>query len=216
MRFTPHGQPHRLQRYSFCDGPGPTVQRGTVHGTIHFRGERGYTIADPHSAPAELEILPSQRCHYGELGHSKHPPRYTATLQVDDETGGPPVTRFEALRFAPGSRPPTRRVFYEASEYEQVGKVQVTRQVRLATDSSTFALPGFATSPEKAVVHPPAPFVGSATFARTPESTFDWTGDLAVAFPGVDPVPLIGADFGVHYCALRACVDQQSLSQPST
>jgi len=209
VHFTPHGRPHHFHRYSFCAGPGPTIQGGTVHGTIRFEGERSYTRVVAHSASAELETMPSQRCHYGEAGHSKHPPRYTGTLEANHETGGPGI-HFEALRFAPGSRPLARRVFFGASDYEQLGRIRVIRSVRLATDPSTFRLPGFATAPENAVIEPPAPFTGTATFARTPESTFSWTGDLAVAFPGIEPVALAGPDFRLHYCALRACVDQES------
>jgi hypothetical protein len=212
VHFVPHGHPHRLPRYSFCVGPGPTIQPGTVRGTIRFRGERAYTGVVAHSAAAELETLPSQRCHYRGPGHSEDPPRYTATLDADHETGGTGV-HFEALRFAPGSRPPGRRAFYGASVYEQLGRIHIVREVRLTTDTSTFLLPNFARAPENAVIEPPAPFTGSATFARTPESTFSWTGDLAVAFPGIDPVPLAGAAFNLDYCAQRDCIEQGSFEE---
>jgi hypothetical protein len=209
VRFTPHGPPHHLPRYRFCSGPGPTIHPGTVHGTIRFRAERGYTRAVASRAGAELETLPSQRCRYGERGHSKHPPQFVATLSADHEAGGP-GTHFDAFRFAPGSRPPARRVFYEVADYEQLGSISVIRKIRLAADTSTFLLPNFATAPETAVIRPPAPFTGSATFARTPESTFSWAGDLAINFPGIDPLPLAGTDFRLSYCALRSCVDQES------
>jgi hypothetical protein len=212
VHFTSRGEPRQLPRYSWCTGPGPTIQPGTVHGTIRFHGENDYTNAVAHHATAELETLPSQRCHYGETGHSKHPPRYTATLNADHETGGP-GTHFEALRFAPGSRPATQVVFYAASDYEQVGPVRVTREVHISSPSSTFLLPDFPAAPENAVIRPPAPFTGSATLARTPESTFSWTGDLAVTFPGIDPLPLAGPDFRLHYCALHGCIEQESPSK---
>jgi hypothetical protein len=80
----------------------------------------------------------------------------------------------------------------------------------VAADTSTFSLPDFATSPETAVIQPPFPFTGSATFARTPESTFTWFGDLAVSFSGIDPLPLAGSGFRLHYCAIRGCVDEES------
>jgi len=212
VRFTPRGKPRRLPRYSWCQGPGPTIQPGVVHGEIRFEGERGYTHAIAHFARAELEAVPAQRCHYGEEGHSKHPPRYTATLEAAQETGARGVY-FEAKRFAPGSRPPARRAFYEASDYERLGSISVIRKVRIATPKSTFRLPTFAATPEDAVIEPPTPFTGSATFSRTPESTFAWTGDLAVAFPGIDPLPLAGPDFRLQYCALRLCVSQ-GLAEP--
>lgn len=209
VHFTPRGKPRRLPRYRWCSGPGPTIQPGRVRGKIRFRGERGYTSAVAHEASAELETLPGQRCHYGERSRSKHPRRTTAVLQADDEAGGAGV-HFEAWRFAPGSRPPARRVFYEASLYQSRGALRIIRRIRLATDTSTFRLPNFATAPETAVIEPPAPFTGSGTFARTPESTFSWSGDLAVSFPGTDPMSLAGADFRLGYCAGRSCVDQES------
>jgi hypothetical protein len=207
VRFTPRGKSRRLPRYRWCSGPGPTIQLGMVRGTIRLRGERGYTRAVAHQASAELETLPGQRCHYGELGHSKHPRRVTALLQADDEGAG---VHFEARRFAPGSRPPARRVFYEASLYQSRGALRIIRRIRTATDTSTFRLPDFASAPENAVIEPPAPFTGSGVFARTPESTFSWSGDLAVSFPGTDPMSLAGADFRLDYCAGRSCVDQES------
>jgi hypothetical protein len=209
VHFTPRGKPQRLPRYRGCRGPGPTIQPGIVRGEIRFQGERGYTRAIAHQATAELETLPAQRCHDVKAGHSKHPPRYTATLRVSNE-GRASGVLFEALRFAPGSRPPAQRVFYKATDYERLGSVFVTRRVRLAARTSTFLLPNFAVAPETAVIQPPAPFTGSATFARTPESTFSWTGDLAVSFPGLDPVALTGPAFRFGYCALRSCVSQES------
>jgi hypothetical protein len=209
VHFTPRGPPHRFPRYRWCAGPGPTVQGGIVRGKIRFRGERGYTRAAAHRATAELEILPGQRCRYGQPGRSKHPTRYTASLRADDETGGAGI-HFEAWRFSPGFRPPARRVFYEAAAYDLRGPIHIVRRIRIGTDTSTFRLPGFATAPETAVIEPPAPFTGSATFARTPESTFSWTGDLAVTLPGTDPVPLAGPAFRLDYCAVRSCIDQES------
>lgn len=209
VHFIPKGRPHQLPPYSWCTGAGPTVQPGVVRGKIRFRGERGYTQAGVHRATAELETVPGQRCHYGEPGRSKHPVRYTATLEAAHETGGPGI-HFEALRFAPGSRPPERRTFYEASAYESRGPIDIVRRIRVASDTSTFRLPNFATAPETAVIQPPTPFTGSATFTRTPESTFSWTGDLAITFPGTDPLPLAGPNFRLSYCALHSCIDQEA------
>lgn len=212
VRFTPKGIARRTPPYGFCSGPRPRVQRGTVHGTIRFRGERGYTRVRTHWAKAELETAAPLRCNYGEPGHSKHPPRYTATFSAEGEGGGL-STYFEALRFAPSSPRHANRVAYEASVFESIGAIRVVRNVSLSAPAPTFALPTFSTAPENAVIEPPAPFAGSATFSRTPESTFAWAGNLAVRFPGRDPVPLAGPDFRLHYCALRSCVDQGSPSE---
>jgi hypothetical protein len=182
VHFTARGKPRQLPRYSWCQGPGATIQ-------------------------------PGQRCHFGETGHSNHPPSYTATLSADHEPMSGPAAHFEALRFAPASRPPNRRVYYEASAYERLPSIWIVRRVRLATPTSTFLLPNFAVAPENAVIQPTAPFTGSATFSRTAESTFSWTGDLAVSFPGIEPVPLAGPDFRLGYCALSTCVEQESAEE---
>lgn len=209
VHFSPRGKPHRLPRYSWCTGPGPTIQPGIVRGKIRFQGERGYTRVVAHQASAELETVPGQRCRVLEGGHGNHPSRFTAILQAHNESVGAGI-QFEAWRFSPGFRPPARRVFYEAASYDRRGPIHIIRRIRLGTDTSTFQLPNFATAPETAVIQPPAPFTGSATFTRTPESTFSWTGDLAVAFPGTDPVPLAGPDFRLDYCAVRSCIEQDS------
>jgi hypothetical protein len=208
VHFTPRGNPRQYPRYSFCAGPGPTIQRGVVRGEISFRGERDYTTVDARFAHAELERLPSQRCRYLEPGNSKHPRPITAILSVDHETGGPGI-HFEARRFAPGSRPPARQVHYEATDYEDLGSLRVVRRIQLASTASTFRLPSFDVAPENAVITPPAPFAGSGTFSRTPESTFTWSGDLSVTFPGLDPLPLADLDSRLYYCALSSCIDEE-------
>jgi hypothetical protein len=55
----------------------------------------------------------------------------------------------------------------------------------------------FASNPQVSfgVVHPPAPFSGSATLTRGPGGRRSWTGTLAAAFPGADPVSLVGPEF---------------------
>ncbi len=147
VQFTPRGKPRQFPRYRWCSGPGPTIQQGTVHGEIRFLGERGYTRAAAHSARAELETMPGQRCHYGEAGHSQHPPRYTATLEAEHETGGRGAN-FEALRFAPGMRPSARRVYFQASVYQQLGSPWVARKIQVSSTTSSFRLPTSRSPPK--------------------------------------------------------------------
>jgi hypothetical protein len=75
----------------------------------------------------------------------------------------------------------------------------------VAAPERTLLFPGAPHLPEEVAVRPPAPFAGSAEFLRTPESTFTWTGDLAVTFPGLDPIRLTGPRFGVQICVLKGC-----------
>jgi hypothetical protein len=46
-----------------------------------------------------------------------------------------------------------------------------------------------------AVLAPPAPFSGSATFYRFAKAANRWTGNLAIDFPGRARVPLVGSRF---------------------
>jgi hypothetical protein len=55
----------------------------------------------------------------------------------------------------------------------------------------------FASDPQVSfgTVRPPAPFSGAATLSRGADGKRAWTGTLAAAFPGEDPVSLVGPQF---------------------
>jgi hypothetical protein len=207
VRFIPNGRQRQRQPWEICAGDGPTVHYGTVRGTIRFRGERGYTNVTAHRTKAKLITWPSQRCHLFE-GHRQ----WTARLWAFREGGL--NQEFEATRLPKQARPPARRVHFLASTATRRGRMQVYRTVTASADISSFHMPERKTAPEHLVVSPPPPFTGSASFQRTPESTFTWRGSLSVSFPGTGPVALAGPQIETEYCVRAGCADQWAEDGP--
>lgn len=209
VRFLQRGPAHRLHPYSGCDGPPPTLRRGVVRGTIRFRGERDYTQAAAHQAPAEIEEWARERCRYGTPGHHGHR-RWTNEFEAFGPEG-----YFSATKYRPGVLNGGRVVFsaFTGSVHRSIG---ISRHATIVAPASTFQIPEPTTYPEHVILTPPAPFTGTGTLSRTLESVFAWEGDLSVQFPGIDPIPLTGSGFETHYCTLRACIEQGGESEPGS
>lgn len=210
VRFLQRGPVHRPPAISGCDGPRPTQRRGVVRGTIKFRGERDYTRVAAHQAPAEIEEWARQRCRYGTPGSRRRRRPSTNEFEAYESEG-----YFSATKYRPGTIEGGRVVF-SASTGSRHRSVSISRRVDVVAPASTFQIPEPDTYPEHVILSPPAPFTGTGTFARTPESVFTWEGDLAVQFPGIDPIPLTGEHFNTSYCALRGCIDQEAESESGT
>lgn len=204
LRFVPVGQPEALTIPRWCTAPHHTSrQRGYLVGRYRFRGERDYTQVRGRRLPAALESWPRLHCHYlKERFHPLRQPRSAVGAWRHQ-------VRFGASLFHRHARPPGRRVSFRAAVTERRGDVTIHREAKVAASERTVAFPGGPKLPEEIEVTPPAPFTGSATFTRTPESTFAWIGDLAVHFPGIAPVRLAGPRFAARMCAREACLSQE-------
>lgn len=207
LRFVPVGRPRPVPIVNWCSGPKGVWQPGYLVGRYRFRGERDYTRVGGRRVPAAVNSWSRLLCRYAtsEPFHPDGEPRAHLSTWADPGRR----TIFGAAVFRRHARPPGRRVQFRASTSEQAGRVSISREVKVVAPESTVAFPGGPKLPEVMKVTPPAPFTGSATFARTPESTFTWTGDLAVDFPGLGPTRLSGPTFGARMCALEGCVDQE-------
>ncbi|MBS1677031.1 MAG: hypothetical protein JST08_06570 [Actinobacteria bacterium] len=117
---------------------------------------------------------------------------------------------FLATQFYRHAAPADRRVLYTAELADKAGRITIHRKVKVAAPERSLLFPGGRAMPEEIAVAPPAPFTGSGEFLRTRESTFTWHGDLAVTFPGLDPIRLTGPRFTVVICALKGCVTRSS------
>lgn len=195
--FHPSGPAHRAGAFAGCVGPGPIVRKGVVRGSIEFAGERKYTQVDTHKAPGEIEEWKAQRCRAGSnpeinLGLSEWISKFSAwTLGIE----------FLARKYRPGVLDGGNRILYSVETGEA------------ASERASFAIhrravvealgPAFDARPEHMAISPPLPFTGVGTLARTPESVFTWEGDLAIQFPGMDPLPLTGPSFEPGYCQLK-------------
>lgn len=206
VSFVPRGRERQLAPYSNCDGPGPTLQKGVVRGEIRFVGERGYTRVAAKRASAEVLSWTRQRCRYRTQGRQRGPRKRTMSFFAFAPR--PTYVEFTASRFSAEARPPRRQIAFTANTVSERGPVWISRSVSVASDLSSLRLPEGVAVPEHVVFTPPAPFSGSGTFVRTPESTFAWEGSLSVEFPGTGPFSLAGPGFGTRLCALRGCVSQ--------
>ncbi len=211
LRFVPIGRPRAIEPPSWCEGPPMHWQRGYLIGRFAFHGERGYTQARRHRLPAARDTWPSLRCHYAS-GPESHPDQ-EARARVGSWSFQGKALSFGAALFHRDARPRGSRVEFRASEYDRTGRVTVDHQVEVAAPEADVQLADGPLS-ETATVSPPAPFSGTATFTRTHESTFAWTGDLSVAFPGIDPVRLAGPRFGARLCTPEGCISRDQQQNP--
>jgi len=165
---------------------------GYFTGTVDFHGQGGYTVARAHRVKGEVVLPPTEQCPLVAGGanplledpNAELPPAQTRmTLSALDKagTGG--------LLFV--ARRAGKTGFY-AERFGTVGQIGLL--------SFAYALgprSSFTSDPRVSFgsVHPPRPFVGSATLRRGPHGKRSWTGDLAATFPGGETVPLTGTQF---------------------
>lgn len=172
VRF--HGR--RKGEFSIPHCTGHIVRRfGVFVGTIRFHGERGYTRVRSHRARGTVDVPRHMHCHGGGGGVV-----HATQLDARTESG---LTEFVASR-----RRNAQTNFFLATESEDRGQLFITRVVWTSAPKPTFE---FASDLSSAHVKPPAPFSGSADFSAPDQ----WTGSLAVSFPGFGEVPLTGDDF---------------------
>jgi hypothetical protein len=204
------GKPERTP--AECRGPKGSFQVGYLVGGAHFRTERGFAQIRLHRIPAGRESWGHQVCEFnGPLvfGHPKQKrTRFSAIESVVPHLFAPPkkVLSFRATQFYRHARPADRRVEFTAELQQSAGRISIHRKVSAVASERSLLFPGAPSAPEEIDVKPPAPFTGSGEFLRTRESTFTWTGDLTVPFPGLDPIRLTGKRFAVTICALKHCL----------
>lgn len=158
-----------------CDSIATRGSNGRFRGRIHFRGEGGYARVGVRTAHGFMGTVEAKCQEGGEL-HG---------VALDARSDG---VRFEALRLRPrwGSRG------FFATEKQNAGRVKIKRIAFDSGPKSSFTFDSALTS---AHVEPPSPiFSGFADFA----SPAQWTGSLAVTFPGDPHVPLAGTGFSAR------------------
>jgi hypothetical protein len=207
VRFHPQG-PVRHPTVPYCKKKQrPAVQFGLVRGTIRFAGERDYVQVEADEAKAWTEELEKWSCRYADKDFEFDPDERDWVSKLTASGDG---VFFLARRYEPGALS-TGDVLYFVERGELFRKgpgvpwLLIYRQIKVPAPASTFRDAHF----EHLTVSPPPPFSGTGSFARTPESVFTWKGDLALQFPGLDPIPLAGPGFEPGYCLREwGCIDQ--------
>jgi hypothetical protein len=170
-----------------------TYEPALYEGIVQFRGERGYTKAEA----MQVRPLPLVTGFCGS-GSGKGESRGS------DERGarlvGTSFAHGRALRFQFNKNHPRGRVPFSVELRERRDEVSIYRLAE-----GWLPAPSFRYDPDlkTATLGPTAPFTGSATLKRVPNSVPPlWSGDLAIELPG-RKVSLAGA--GVNVSLAHAC-----------
>lgn len=219
VRLHPSGDVLRVPRRLHCAAAGHVIGRsGVFVGSIHFRGEGGYTSADVHRVSGvSVDLGALFACSLGVSASRHRTARarsaVTALRRLARAAGrgrrGVPGVRTHpsgrskvtelvadrtlALRrtvFAAESRP--GHAFAIALDEHSEGSIAIARLALKRVPPATFA---FDNALSTAGVTPPRPFSGSATFLRGLGGARSWTGSLAVSFPGAPNLALTGTGF---------------------
>lgn len=194
LSLNPSGREKTI-RLRCSHGDSFTYEPGVYEGVLEFKGEEGYTMVRATQVPLRPLIEPSTFCGGGRgSGESRGPGFPGARLQGVSYADG------RALSFQVNKNRPRGVVVFEASLRERRDGILIHREVQGATKSGAFRFrPDLAT----AVLSPPAPFSGSASLSRSPDSVNPiWTGGLTLDFPGRSNLPLAGP--AVHVSIVHA------------
>jgi hypothetical protein len=169
-----------------------------LRGSISFQGERGYTRVDARTARGQAYSFNFEECEV-EAGSSRAArPGPTTLLQaISRRPGG--VAAVEAVE-----SPRRGRTLLRASIEERRGRMRIGRAARawLGGENSLVSS-GPGVEPAFALLRPPKPFSGSATYLGLGPGTSTWTGDLSAWLPGRGEVRFAGPSFASSLCRRR-------------
>lgn len=204
VEFHPVGPPQKEGGFfPPCKGGKTTKQPGYFQGTIHIRGERGYTSAHTDRALGEVATVTKEICKRSIFNHSKSTPAEGETRLF--ATSGPKHGRSVALSANTVNFGSTVETFFVGSAFERREGMGISRQAFVRGTAADLALGDTGEYPASATITPPAPFHGSAAFQRVPEGENSWTGSLSVVLPGLGRVALAGPSFSAKLCRDSGC-----------
>jgi hypothetical protein len=194
LRFVPSGQTITKRRPRLpkgCKAPRTAVRReGAFVGVIRFEGEADYAAVEATEVHGSVGTSENVFCVTFSNGsdRGKHHHRLVPSVPYLNAT-----TAHNALSFAVAATGRNDgRVAFVASSTEKNGPISIFRWASVAAGSSAFRFDPRLTA---AIVTPPPPFSGTATFRRRPKGSPLWTGSLAVSFLGAPSTPLTGSNF---------------------
>lgn len=204
-RIDVHFEPSGVSKMvDFCQGTRQILRRlGVFTGTISFRGENGYTAVEASRAPGSIGPPARGRCH----GRGRARPATTSAARrteriwaVGDATlmnrnTSSPGEDSLTLLLASAAGTTARYLAYRI-ELPRPG-LAIQRQVEAVGPRAGFSYPHDYRS---AVLRPPAPFSGEATFSARRQRL---SGDLEVEFPGLPPQTLTDGQFEAKILPVR-------------
>lgn len=171
--FKPSGR--RRRERSVCGGKPIAFDSGSYVGTIDFTGEQGYTEIHATEAKGDLQFALDILCPGGGGSTGSGPGLPGAELSVVHHLSG------VGASLTVEKNTPAARSTFEASVAEERDGVGIERFVGIRAPSTAFE---FDSQLRVAVVEPPPPFFGRATFHRNARPANRWSGHLSVDFPG--------------------------------
>jgi hypothetical protein len=228
LRFEPETKVEQPAAPLGCKGDKETIQVGWFVGLVTFRGERGYTRVRSRKAFGTVidAPSPSKNCaeESGRKPQERSPQQRTrAALIAMARRGANPGAHLLALgaTMTAGSRKvgfaalrlSARRKGKEVAIDTFIGTALRDRG-RIQEQGTAFALlvrgpyfkvPDLTKMTSEAVLAPPKPFRGDATYRRESADKVSWAGDLRVKLPGFGVVPLTGPAFKAVMCLDSGC-----------
>ncbi|HKT84345.1 MAG TPA: hypothetical protein VJQ84_10960 [Solirubrobacterales bacterium] len=211
LRFHPRGKARlRKDPERSCSGGDTRVQPGVFMGKLDFEGEQDYTAI--HATRIEGTVTHTERevCKKSgseEGGEEGFPSSLRLTfLSATDDEG---ESSFSAFKFESKAKPSLSAASFNATlleEFPQSG-LSVFRSIEATTkDSDAFSVVTSNGRVDEAMVTPPAPFAGSATYRRAvAKKSETWAGSLTGEFPGLGTVSLAGPEFCAEAVLLKGC-----------
>ncbi len=193
LDVTPSGKTTRLRPSCEPRRKPISFEPPTYSGSFEFHGEEGYTKAV--SLPVDFtRFFLDFGCTSVGSGEGGGPDVPGARLRLHARRGS---TRLELQvnKNRPGAR--TR---FEVGVDEERDGISISRSRTLWVGAGAF---DFDSSLRTAVLAPPAPFSGRASFHRGAAPADRWGGDLTVDMPGRSDVPLTGP--GIEAALAPAC-----------
>lgn len=185
VEFQPNGPPERVHP-SCRRAQSVTYEPGTWVGTIEIEGEEAFTEVPRDRVKAVASPFIEAGCAGTAIGETVGADVLGARL-VARSASKRSGSFLQANKNHRGAR-----VYLEASIDERRAGLTISREVGGYFTPSAFE---FVPSLQSAVLDPPAPFAGHATFRRNAKPSNRLTGNLTVDFPGHADVPLTGGTF---------------------
>lgn len=228
LRFEPETTIERPAAPLGCKGDKETIQAGWFVGLVAFRGERGYTRVRSKKAFGTVTNAPSpnQSCakETGRNPHERSPQQRTRAALITmarratkpgahllalgaSATAGNRKIGFGAARLSASRK--GKEVAIDAfvgTALRDRGRIQEQGTAfDLLVRGPYFKVPDLTAMTSEAVLAPPKPFRGEATFRRESADQVSWEGDLRVDLPGFGVVPLAGPTFKTAMCLDSGC-----------
>ncbi len=195
----------------YCPEGLMTTRRGVFVGSVNFRGKAGFTKAKARRADGHLLETARLVCHVPVASapeQTRAPevplPTRSATIYASGPSGPAAITfssagsNIDQSGFGAGGLP---TINFQATYKSELRGMGVAARVYVTSPRSTFfSIPVPVGALTDATIAPPKPFSGSGIFHLETPTSASWTGELAVAMPGVGTVPLTGPGITAQLC----------------